>query len=76
MAEVSIRELMHNFSHYLKTVKQGESITILERNKPVAGIVPINKNVTKPGWKRTIKPVKIKGETFSETLARERRESR
>lgn len=45
MQKVNIRDLMHNFSSYLKQVKEGERITILERNKPVVDIVPHNPNV-------------------------------
>lgn len=55
MQKVSIRDLMHNFSRYLKDVKEGECITILERNQAVADIVPHNPNIRYPGLKRTIK---------------------
>ena len=55
MQKVNIRDLMHNFSHYLKEVKEGDCITVLERNKAVADIVPHNPNIQYPGWKRTIK---------------------
>lgn len=67
MQSISIRVLMHNFAHYLKEVKEGECITILERNNPVADIVPHNDNVKYPGWKREVKRRKIGGEPFSET---------
>jgi antitoxin (DNA-binding transcriptional repressor) of toxin-antitoxin stability system len=67
MQAVSIRDLMHNFSHYLKEVKEGEHITILERRNPVADIIPHNKNIRFPGWKRSIKRRKIRGDSFSST---------
>ncbi len=72
MQAVSIRELMHNFSHYLKEVKEGECITILERHNPVAEIIPHNANVRYPGWKRTLKRRKIGGELFSQTIEKNR----
>jgi prevent-host-death family protein len=72
MHSVSIRDLMHNFSHYLKEVKTGERITVLERNVAVADIIPHDIGITYPGWKRTIKRRKIKGEAFSETVAKSR----
>jgi antitoxin (DNA-binding transcriptional repressor) of toxin-antitoxin stability system len=72
MQNVNIRDLMHNFSRYLKDVKEGECITILERNKPVADIVPHNPNVRYPGWKRAIRKRSISGESFSETVVRNR----
>jgi antitoxin (DNA-binding transcriptional repressor) of toxin-antitoxin stability system len=72
MHAVSIRELMHNFSHYLKEVKTGECITVLERRKPVVDIIPHNENIRYPGWKRSLKPRKIGGETFSKTVVKNR----
>jgi antitoxin (DNA-binding transcriptional repressor) of toxin-antitoxin stability system len=72
MLSINIRELMHNFSHYLKEVKSGECITVLERHKAVADIIPHNKNIRYPGWKRSIKRRKIDGESFSETTTRSR----
>jgi len=69
MQKVNIRDLMHNFSSYLKNVKEGECITILERNQPVADIVPHNPNVRYPGWQRSIKKRSISGDSFSETVA-------
>lgn len=72
MHTVSIRDLMHNFSHYLKEVKDGEHITILERRNPVADIIPHNRNIRYPGWKRTIKRKKIGGEALSASIQRYR----
>ncbi|MGE0267559.1 MAG: type II toxin-antitoxin system Phd/YefM family antitoxin [Candidatus Omnitrophota bacterium] len=74
MVSVNIRELMHNFSKYLKDVKEGEQILVMERNVPVAEIIPYNPHVKKPGWKREIKRIKVKGEALSETVVRMRRE--
>ncbi len=72
MQKVNIRDLMHNFSRYLKDVKEGDCITILERNKAVADIVPHNPNVRYPGWKRSIIKRSISGESFSETVVKNR----
>jgi prevent-host-death family protein len=72
MQSVSIRDLTHNFSRYLSSVKAGESITILERNHPVADIIPYSKNIRYPGWKRPLVRRKIKGEAFSDTFAKVR----
>jgi len=76
MIAVNIRELTHNFSKYLKEVKEGERITILERNKPVADIVPHNANIAQPGWKREIRKLKIKGESFAKSTVRVRKSER
>lgn len=72
MQKVNIRDLMHNFSRYLKYVKEGECITILERNQAVADIVPHNPDVRYPGWKRNIQKRSVSGESFSETVAKNR----
>ena len=72
MQSVNIRELMHNFSHYLKEVKAGGRITILEHRKAVAEIVPHNENIQYPGWKRIIQQRKIGGESFSKTIQKGR----
>lgn len=72
MQKVNIRDLMHNFSRYLKEVKYGEYITILERNQAVPILFLITPNIRYPGWRRTIKKRSISGESFSETVAKNR----
>ncbi|MBI3615111.1 MAG: hypothetical protein HY211_01205 [Candidatus Omnitrophica bacterium] len=76
MRPVNIRELTHHFSSYLKVVKRGERIVVMERSSPVADLVPHNENLTSPGWKRPIQKIQVKGETFSETTIRSRSEQR
>ena len=76
MSKVTIRELTHHFAKYLKVVKAGNRIIILERNTPVAEIIPHNENLAQPGWKRPISKVKITGETFSDTIIHNRRDER
>jgi antitoxin (DNA-binding transcriptional repressor) of toxin-antitoxin stability system len=73
---VSIRDLLHDFSRYLKEVKKGRKIRILERNAPVAEIIPLNENLEKPGWKRKIKRISLKGAPLSHTLIAMREEDR
>lgn len=74
MQEVNIRTLLHNFSELLQLVKKGETITVCERNKPVADLVPHNENTARPGWKREITRIKVEGESFSETVRTAREE--
>lgn len=76
MVSVNIRELTHNFSKYLKEVKSGERIIVMERHTAVADLIPHNENLSQPGWKREIKRMKIKGEPLSETIVKNRREER
>ncbi len=72
MKSVNIRELTHHFSSYLRVVKKGEKIVVLERNLPVADLIPHNENVGQPGWKRPILKIKVKGLSFSETISKMR----
>lgn len=74
MKSINIRELTHHFSSYLKIVKKGERITVMERNKPVADIIPHNANVIQPSWKRPIQRISIKGGSLSKTVLRMREE--
>ena len=40
MQSVNIAELKNNLSHYLRQVRQGNEITIKDRNRVIARIVP------------------------------------
>ena len=76
MKTVNIRELTHHFASYLKVVKRGERIVVLERSSPVADLVPHNENLASPAWKRPIQKIRVAGETFSKTVSRMRAEER
>ena len=76
MKSVNVRELTHHFSGYLKAVKSGQRIVVMERHTPVADLVPHNENLTSPGWKRPIKRIKVKGGSFSDAVVKMRREER
>jgi prevent-host-death family protein len=39
--DVKTAELKNRLSHYLRLAEQGESITVLVRNKPIVKLVPI-----------------------------------
>jgi prevent-host-death family protein len=41
MKEARIAELKNNLSRYVARVRAGETITVLDRDKPVARLVPI-----------------------------------
>ncbi len=76
MKALNIRELTHHFSSYLRVVKRGERIVVMDRSSPVADLIPHNENVQKPAWKRPIRKIRIKGEPLSETVVRLRAEQR
>ncbi len=76
MKSINIRELTHHFSSYLKIVKRGERIIVMERNLPVADLIPHNENVISPAWKRAIQRIRVKGEPFSKTVEKLRDEEK
>jgi prevent-host-death family protein len=69
---VNIRELTHHFADYLRTVKKGERIVVMERNVPVADLVPHHEHLVPPGWRRNIRRISLKGEPLSKTVSRNR----
>ena len=76
MTQVTIRQLTHGFSGYLKAVKKGERIVILDRRTPVADLIPHNENLSQPGWKRPISRIKLKGVSLADTVSKMRDEER
>jgi antitoxin (DNA-binding transcriptional repressor) of toxin-antitoxin stability system len=52
MKTVNIGQLKSRLSHHLRQVRAGETVTILDRDKPIARIVPIGAGgdivITKP----------------------------
>lgn len=76
MTQVTIRQLTHGFSGYLKAVERGERIVILNRRTPVADLIPHNENLVRPGWKRPISKIKIKGTSMSALVSKMRAEER
>ena len=76
MTQVTIRQLTHGFSSYIKAVKRGERIVILERRTPVADLIPHNENLAHPGWKRPISKIKVRGAWLSQTVSQMRNEER
>lgn len=76
MKSINIRELTHHFSSYLKIVKKGGRIVVMERNRPVADLIPHNENVVTPSWKRPIQRIRVKGEPLSKTVEKLRNEEK
>lgn len=76
MKTVNIRELTHHFASYLKVVKRGGRIVVMERSSPVADLVPHNDNLASPGWRRPIQKIRVSGEAFSKTVSRSRADER
>ena len=74
MVAVNIREFAHHLSKYVKDIKSGERIVLMERNIPIADITPHNPHLVQPGWKRKINRIQLKGEPASKTIIKMREE--
>jgi prevent-host-death family protein len=48
MKEVRIAELKAKLSEYLREVRRGHSITVLDRDKPVARLIPYETEAAQP----------------------------
>jgi prevent-host-death family protein len=46
MRQVGIAELKAKLSEYVRAVRRGESITVLDRDTPVAQIIPVRERPT------------------------------
>ena len=44
MTKVGTAELKNRLSHYLRQVRQGETVVVMDRNEPVARLEPIAKS--------------------------------
>lgn len=89
MARVGVRELKARLSYYLAQVKQGEPVTITERGKPVAVILPSGEGHTRQVMMEMVRqglatwngekpkgspnPVPVTGKPVSEIVLEDRR---
>ena len=83
MQKVKIGELKSRLSYYLRLVKSGQAVQVLERNTPIATIVPlpsgtVNEGLIKlrrqgilagPGVKPKPSPAPVQGRAHSRELS-------
>jgi len=78
MKQARIAELKNNLSRYVARVRAGETITVLDRNKPVARLVPIAKADRKAAMDARLiellpkfmrkRPIRLKGSVLKDLL--------
>ncbi len=89
MKGVGIRELKNKLSGYLKEVKSGRSLAVMERRKVVAILIPVDddpdiqkaRELIQRGmgfWgggkpKGALRPVTVKGKSISQMVLEDRR---
>ncbi len=77
MVEVSAKDARDNFRTYLDRAEAGEEIVITRRGKEVARIVPPRREAKAfPDLTEFRNSIKLRGEPMSDTVIRQRRESR
>jgi prevent-host-death family protein len=55
MKQAKISELRDRLSHYLRRVRQGETIEVVNREAPIARLVPVAPSTREPGtWARRL----------------------
>ena len=77
MSKVSVEEAILNFKAFLEQVAAGEEVIIVDRDKPVARLVPpsIDENVFAE-MRQLRESLSVKGESLSQTVIRARQEER
>lgn len=77
MAQVTIREARSNLKALIERAEAGEEIIIVRRGKQVARLMPPERESSRfPDLTAFRASVSLRGEPLSETVIRERRESR
>ncbi len=74
MKTITFTEFRQNATAYLNAVEDGEILRIFRHGKPVADVVPIVNQKKVPSWKRSVRPLNLKGISLSEEILKERRE--
>ncbi len=77
MSKVSVEEAILNLKAFLEQVAAGEEIVIVDRDKPVARLVPpsIEEDVF-DDMRQFRESLSVKGESLSQTVIRARQEER
>lgn len=75
MQYVQFSELRARCKLIFDRVESGERVLVTRHGRPIAEIIPYEETLLPCGWKRNVKKIKIKGESISNTVIKERRES-
>ena len=77
MQQVSVREVRDNLRAYLDRAEAGEEIVVMRRGKEVARIVPPRREARRfPDLTEFRESIRLRGQSVSETVIQQRRESR
>ncbi len=73
MKALSFTEFRQNASEFITEVENGEIIHILRHGKPVAEIIPFQKEESSPSWKKPALKLSLKGISLSKAIIEERK---
>ena len=73
MKTLSFTEFRQNASELITEVENGEIIHILRHGKAVAEIIPFQKEVSSPSWKKPALKLSVKGISLSKAIIDERK---
>lgn len=77
MSKISVEEASRNLKAILEQVAKGEEVILVEKDKPVARLVPLQ---SREEWLARIKEfrasLRVKGEPLSATVFKARQEER
>lgn len=71
MQETTLSELRNQTRHFFDLIEAGETIRVLRNGKPIADIMPVQKDA--PSWKqRQVRPLLIDGVEISRLILEDR----
>ncbi|MDO9041699.1 MAG: type II toxin-antitoxin system Phd/YefM family antitoxin [Desulfocapsaceae bacterium] len=71
MQETTLSELRNQTRHFFDLIEAGETIRVLRNGKPIADIMPVQKDV--PSWKRRqAQPLLVDGVEISRLILEDR----
>ena len=77
MKQLSVREARAQFCTLIDAVSHGETIVITRHGRKIAGLLPFQDAKKKlPSMKKFRESIKIKGESLSRTVMKQRSEER
>jgi antitoxin (DNA-binding transcriptional repressor) of toxin-antitoxin stability system len=71
MQETTLSELRNQTRHFFDLIEAGETIRVLRNGKPIADILPVQRDV--PSWKqRKAQPLLVNGVEISRMILEDR----
>lgn len=76
MKTVTFTKLRENAKLYFDAVEEGETVRVLRHGKPIADILPAASSARTPSWRKSRKPLCVKGVSLTKAILEERNSGR